>query len=467
MKKFLILLLLCPNLALAQDSLLFDDFIVSVKSNHPLVRQANLQLNRGQANQLKSKGSFDPKIEANHTSKQFNDKNYFNLNGAQIKYPTPWALELKGGYELNNGQYLDPSLTTSEQGLMNLGLSLPLLQGLWIDERRTTLRLASAYLEFTSEEQQILINEVLYKAYDLYWNWWSQHEKLIVAKELVAFAEIRMNNVRQRALLGQSAALDTIETNIQLNLRRQQAQELEVQELKSRYLVSSMLWQEKAATLYPLPLADGSVPSNQPDYTRGNWLGLKSFNDQMDSLLLVHPLLRQYAVKLEMGAIDLQWKKEKIKPKLNVNYNLLAEPIGGMEPPPFSTQQYKLGFDFSFPILVREARGDVQLSKIKLAETTLDFDQKKLDIKNKAIVAHRAFSLYQNQLALAEKNIADYLLMLEGERIRFLNGESSVFIVNQREAQYAEARNKWVDLRLKVIQSYFDIGYYLGILSRY
>ena len=41
----------------------FKEYIAYVKKHHPLIKQANLQLSIGEANLLKSRGGFDPKIE--------------------------------------------------------------------------------------------------------------------------------------------------------------------------------------------------------------------------------------------------------------------------------------------------------------------------------------------------------------------------------------------------------------------
>lgn len=460
--RILCLIILLPLWANGQDTLLFREYQSAVIQFHPLIQQAGLAIDRGEANMLRAKGGFDPKLEANSAAKFYKGKNYYSLTGAQLKYPTPFALELKGGYDLNNGSYLDPSQTTSDQGLMTLGMSLPLLQGLVMDERRAARRMADGFMEYSTQEREVLTNELLLTAYDLYWQWWSNYEKTKMADEILQFSQERLENIKLRALLGQSAAFDTIEAGIQVGLRTQQFQEFELQELKSRLLLSTMLWQDDSLTQSAVYIADGARPAN-PDVFSGfqSWIN-DQFLRSLDSLQFTHPELKQYEAKLDMTDAELRWKREKVKPKLNLEYNLLAEPIGSSEDVNFSTENYKWGVDFSFPLLARAARGDLRFSQIKREEIRLAYQQKTQEIKNKALTSYRALFALEAQLQTAKQNVDGYFTLLEGERVRFNNGESSLFILNQREIQYAEARIKYIDLQQKKIKTYLELAYYLA-----
>ena len=49
----------------------FEEYLGYVKKHHPLVKQANLTLNVGEANRLRARGGFDPKIEIDFNTKEF------------------------------------------------------------------------------------------------------------------------------------------------------------------------------------------------------------------------------------------------------------------------------------------------------------------------------------------------------------------------------------------------------------
>jgi len=65
----------------------FEAYLGYVKKHHPLVKQANLTLNIGEANLLKARGSFDPKIEVDYNSKEFKNTEYYNELNATFKVP--------------------------------------------------------------------------------------------------------------------------------------------------------------------------------------------------------------------------------------------------------------------------------------------------------------------------------------------------------------------------------------------
>ena len=62
---------------------------------------------------------------------------------------------------MNSGAYVNPADYTSNAGLLALGVSVPLLKGLVIDERRMAKKRAEVMLEAGNLEQQLAINELL------------------------------------------------------------------------------------------------------------------------------------------------------------------------------------------------------------------------------------------------------------------------------------------------------------------
>ena len=67
-----------------------------------------------------------------------------------------------------------------------------------------------------------------------------------------------------------------------------------------------------------------------------------------------NPGFRQYEFKLRELEIERRLKREKLKPKLDLKYNLLAD--GTRFGTPDGLAGYKYGVKFSYPILARTAR---------------------------------------------------------------------------------------------------------------
>ena len=79
MKKFiLVLFLLMRGTFFSQEKvesiMTLSEYLDHVKTYHPIVKQANLIINKSEAKLLKARGAFDPKIEVDFDKKQFKDK---------------------------------------------------------------------------------------------------------------------------------------------------------------------------------------------------------------------------------------------------------------------------------------------------------------------------------------------------------------------------------------------------------
>ena len=73
MKYLLYLIALAPFIMGAQNNpneFTFEEYLGYVKKFHPLVKQANLKITEAQAELMKARGAFDPKLEANYDEKQ-------------------------------------------------------------------------------------------------------------------------------------------------------------------------------------------------------------------------------------------------------------------------------------------------------------------------------------------------------------------------------------------------------------
>ncbi len=148
-----------------------SEYLGYVKKYHPIVKQANLVINNSEAKLLKARGAFDPKIEVDFDKKQFKEKEYYNKLNAAFKIPTYYGLEFKANFENNDGLYLNPESNVPTDGLYAAGVSASLLKGLLINKRMASLKQAKFFMNQAKEDQQILVNEILYNASLSYFNW--------------------------------------------------------------------------------------------------------------------------------------------------------------------------------------------------------------------------------------------------------------------------------------------------------
>lgn len=445
----------------------FDTFRSLLLNNHPIARQAALQPDKGESTVRRARGKFDPKLEASFNEKQYLGKEYYSLNNAELKIPTAAAIDLKGGFDLNSGVFLNPEDQTPDNGLLTAGISVPILQGLMMDERRAALRMAKAFNQYSQLERDVILNDLILRGSNAYWDWWASTEKLKVATDIQRIADERFLAVRTRALAGQAPIIDTVEAFIQVQLRRQNVQEARANEIKTRLTLSAFVW-DAGEVPVPRILSATNQPQLPLSFYGSSAFVLGNFLQYLDSIGTSNPIVLQYDYKLQSLSAEERWKREKLKPKLNVNYNMLSFASDGVNTPEntaFSTNNYKVGIDFSFPLLLREGRGDLQLQRIKIKETQFDQMLKTQEVRNKARTAWENSLLLTTQLNIASTNVANYQVMLEGERTKFFNGESSLFLVNQRELQFVDARNKVIDLEVKVRALQYEALYWVGKIN--
>ncbi|MFM7730314.1 MAG: TolC family protein [Flavobacteriales bacterium] len=442
--------------------LTLEAFTDMVRRNHPVAQQATNTLAIAQSNRMAALGAFDPKLEGNHNNKFFQGKEYYNNTIGSLSWPTRSPFAFKTGYELNRGDYLDPSSNTPNDGLYFAGISLPILQGLVTDERRTQFRIAETMVRMSEAERRAMINQLLFDASSYYAWWWSSVQRREVADELKQMAADRHVFIRQRALLGDRPLIDTLESFIQLQMRSQQQLDAQIMERKAQYVLNTYVWSRDAQTQVLKP--DALSDSISVDSTLISWDEIMNRIPDATAAAQVlkdQPQLLFYEAKLDQIELEIRWKKEKLKPKLNVDYQLLSSQVGVGESG-FSNQAYKWGLTFSFPLFLREARGDLESARLKLNQSQLDRDMKANELQWKARTALENFPLLVEQYQTAVNNVSNYRRLMEAERIRFSTGESSVFLVNQREVSYAEAANKRIELESKIAQTLYDLDLTLG-----
>ena len=110
-----------------------ESFLQLVEEQHPLAKQAKLQIDKGSATLRMSRGGFDPYLNGNINQKYYDDNQYYSLIGGGLKIPTWYGLEFKAGYEQNQGLFLNPEDVNPSNGLVYSGISASLAQGLFID----------------------------------------------------------------------------------------------------------------------------------------------------------------------------------------------------------------------------------------------------------------------------------------------------------------------------------------------
>ena len=456
-----LLLLSAPSYgqSVQRMTLSFDNFIEKVKKNHPIAKQAALKLEYGDAYLLKSRGMFDPKAFSEVSQKYFNEKQYYSTTNSGLKIPTWFGLELGGGYEQNQGLYLNPQNNNPNAGLWYAGVSVPIGQGLFIDERRAALKKAQIYVKSTQAEQQAIYNELIYDAGKFYWYWFNSYNTLNVYEEALELAQQRFNAVKQGALLGDVPLIDTVEAGIQVQNRWLSYQEAELNFKNASAMLSVYLWDEG---IIPLEVAEGTTPMAINEVKTQTITGNMIL--QLDSIQQQHPDLVYYQYKIDQLEVDKKLKQEMIKPQLNLKYNAITQPVGDDVFAQYNVNNYQWGVAFSMPLFIRKQRGELRLANLNISETKLLYQTKLATITYKAKASMNELETSFNQVNLYHQTVVDYERLLNGEKQKFEAGESSLFMVNSREVGYINTQLKLIELIAKNQTAKLATTYALGLL---
>lgn len=450
-----ILLLTCTVLFAQSKVLSEEEFLAVLRKYHPVVRQAGLEVRLAEAELLESRGAFDPSIAYETGRKDFDGTRYYNRTNAEVKIPTWYGIDLYAGTEGNSGVNLNPEETRGE--MTYLGFSLPVVRGLLMDRRRAVLQQARIYRDGAEFVRRSLLNDLVLDGLYRYWNWWEYYHTYQIIQGALQNAEQRFRLVKTAFEQGERAAIDTVEALTQVQTFAQQLSQAYADWQASRFELSAFLWTENE-TGYPLP--EDAQP--QP------WRGGQNF--ALDTLLIAaasHPDLVQYNFKLNALQIERRLKFQELLPDVNLKYQQLGKgyDIGKPINNAWFDNNYRFGVSVYVPLFLRKGRGAYQGAKIKLEQTRLDQLNKRLVIENKVKSYFTEWQQLQQQVALQNSLVANFATLQRGEELRFLNGESSLFLINSRELKTLESRIKLVNLQAKSRKSAAGVQWAAGIGS--
>lgn len=429
------------------SSFSIESFYTSILEAHPIVKQTRL-LNEVAKQEIRlARGSFDPKIESRWSTKEFNDKDYYNKWIASFTVPTWFPIDPKIGIEHNSGAYIDPENSVpdadSNQQIFS-AVSVPIGRGLFTDERRTALKQAKLFTKMAEAEQVKLINKILLDAAKDYWQWYYffYNYRLLSQNSVIAMEIFR--RVKLDASLGEASAIDTVQAKITLQQRIVERQESYMEFINAGIKISNYLWDTQGN---PLQLSPNVAPLLVRD--DGQMLETQTLQYLTSLAKENHPDLVKLTVKLSQLEVDRKLAVEYLKPKLDLSYNFLNQPIRpNSEFQSFTfLNNYKFGLDFSMPILIRKERSKLEQTKIKIRSTGYERTQTEREIINQINSVYN--QIVNTSIILDQQNAVahNYERLLKAELLNLENGESDLFKINVQQEKLIQSQSKVLKLK--------------------
>jgi outer membrane protein TolC len=413
--------------------LTYNEFLGYVKKFHPLVKSAGLEIGQAQANLMMSRGGFDPKIEVDFEQKQFKDSEYYSILNSSFKIPTWYGIEVKAGFDNSEGVFLNPQNTMPNQGLTSLGISLPIGQGLFINQRMADLRKAKIQVNLSQAEQNLMAIAVLYDASIAYFNWKRNFNEVKMYENYLVNANIRYKGIATLIKEGDKPAIDSTEAGIIVRNRKLSLEESNLKLAKAKLELSNYLWLENNI---PLELQDDIIPEENLLLTIRETLRT---NDLMmaNPSLNDHPKINALENKIEMLDVERRLKANMLLPRIDLGYSYLSEPSAFNE---YKFEDYKVGLNFYYPLFLRKERGSLKIAKFKIQDAQFNLDLERVQLSNKINAQKTEISSLEKQKSLIDELVKDNQTMLSSEERLFTFGESSLFLINTRENNLVTAQ---------------------------
>lgn len=425
---YLLFFISCHSVAqnVVSKELKYDEFLGYVKKYHPLVKSANLEIGFAQANLMMARGGFDPKIEVDFEQKKFKDSEYYSLLNSSFKIPTWYGIEIKAGFDNSEGVFLNPENTMPNQGLTSLGISVPIGQGLFINQRMADLRMAKIQLKLSQAQQRLSAIAVLYDASIAYFNWKRNYNEVKMYETYLANANIRYKGIATLIREGDRPAIDSVEAGIIVRNRELSLEDSKLKLAKAKLDLSNYLWLENNI---PLELQEDIFPEEKLLSTIKETLRTNELMMANPSIVN-HPKINALENKIQMLDVERKLKANMLLPKIDLGYSYLSEPSAFSD---YKFQDYKVGLNFYFPVFLRKERGSLKIAKFKLQDAQFDLDLERVQLTNKINAQQTEISSLEKQKSLIDDLVKDNQTMLNSEERLFTFGESSIFLINTRE----------------------------------
>lgn len=419
--------------AQATDTLYLKDFQSLVLNHYPLIKKADLYTEISEAYLLKGAGALDPKVISDYDRKDFKDTNYFSRWYSEVKIPTAFPIDFSVGYETNSGTFLNNDASVPDNGLVYGTLNISLLRGLMFDEQRYNLQAAELSAEKSQIDNKLLLREINFQALIAYIEWAAAYYSFLRYQEYEAAVILRHENIISLYENGDKPAIDTIESRVNWHTATKERLSAYNYYLQKRQKLNLFLWDSGAN---PVMLNDNVIPQNINSIVTL----LKEYSIIIDPNWSKDPLVRKQLNQIQAFDLENKLVNEMLKPQLDVKFNTIYNLGEDDLQLAYSLNDYKLGATLEIPLRNRKAKGEIQLNNALRDQIRLDQEYYEAKLNYDYLQLFDRQVIHDRLIANANDKVQNSQILYDAETLKFQLGESSVFLLNQRERKLLEAK---------------------------
>lgn len=422
-------------------TLTLSDVIERVENFHPKLQSAQVERRAADAKLLEKQGAFDPVVNFNSDILRYNSTSGRGKLGTAYENDVTFEMRSRSGIKYfagaryNFGQVKSPNSFTGTGGEYFAGVAMPLVRNRGINAKSVAESAARINTEIadtnTSETRLDLIN----KAAVDYWKWTASKQKLNISRDLFELSKQRAEQVSGRVAAGDLPPIDLTEANQEIQRRIGAVVQAERSLQEAALKLSLSLWTRDGETVVPVA---AQAPAR---FSEPLEISETIINEGIQRAVAARPELQRIELNNQIAELDSRLARGQRRTAVD----LYVSP--GRDTGNFAVgTTMKFGATISFPVRTREADGQLETAELKLQklqlETRLERARIATNIRDQASAVNAAHDRYL--LAMQELELARVLET--GERSRYNLGDSTLFLVNQRERAAAEAAAKIVDI---------------------
>lgn len=421
------------NEAPGPKTLLLSNVLDSVNKHYPPLRAALLERPIADADFLSSQGRFDLSLKARAESQRlgFYENERFEIT---VEQPLQtWGSTLYSGYSISDGRYpdYDGKVDTNGAGQYRMGVRVPLGRDRAIDSRRSELQKSRIGLRLAdlSIEQQRLT--VLQSATRRYWDWVAAGRRLAVARTIFDVAQGRDSVIRESVKIGALPQFEQLD-NQRVLLQRQSGVVEARRALENAAIELSLFLRDAAGQ--PLLATEEALPLGFPEPAS---LEVQQVAEDVEAAQLRRPDVLRLIFQRDQIRVDKTLAENQRLPNIDFFGEYVRElGDGSVKRGP---NDLRAGFSFDLPFQRRQATGRLQAAEARLKQV----DQREIFQRDQIIAEVRdaasAVRASYERSAVLHEELKATRQVEEAERLRYELGDSTLFVLNQREQATAEA----------------------------
>jgi outer membrane protein TolC len=302
------------------------------------------------------------------------------------------------------------------------------------------------------------VNKLLFAAAKDYAAWYEAWRRLGIADEGVELAEFRYGATMRRFDDGDAAAIDTVEAGLELQRRLVARLEAANDWFVTTQVVNTYLWSENAV---PFDLAPGVVPTLAG--VERTPLDTVAADGWLARSVAQHPDLLKALAKQRAAEADRRLYGQELLPAIRVEAGALKDAaLPYFESWGNVSENYKYGIEAKSSLLLLKERGMLGAAGAKLESARLEATLVQRELRAAVFASANDVLTFERILDVQASAVHQSRLLRDGENRRFDEGESTLFLVNQRDRLLLDEQVKLAAFEAKYLGARAALAVALG-----